>query len=46
MVQVTAGGSVDHNSLARVEVELTTLLKETSAFRSYYLRAVPEQLLE
>jgi single-stranded-DNA-specific exonuclease len=39
------GGSVDPVALMKVESELDELLRETSAFRSYFLRAEIDQLL-
>ena len=43
---IIQGGIFDQNTLNRIELELIELLQETSAFRSYFLRADPRQLLE
>jgi single-stranded-DNA-specific exonuclease len=40
------GGLPDQVKLTKVEQELNTLLQETAAFRSYYLRVAPQQLLD
>jgi single-stranded-DNA-specific exonuclease len=43
---IKKGGNPDQNNLDKIETELINLLQETSAFRTYFLRANPEQLLE
>jgi len=40
------GGILDQSSISKIEPELITLLQETAAFRNYFLRADPQQLLE
>jgi hypothetical protein len=40
------GGALNQDSLNKIEQELNILLQETAAFRSYFLRADPHQLLE
>ena len=45
-LQLSAGSNADSTILKKVEHELILLLKETAAFRNYYLRADPQRLLE
>jgi len=45
MFEVSEGGSKDPARLSIVDAELKQILKETAAYRSYYLRADAQQLL-
>ena len=40
------GGSKNQINLVKIESELIALLQETAAFRSYFMRASPDQLIE
>jgi single-stranded-DNA-specific exonuclease len=45
-LQVAAGNKTRVAALPQIEIELRSLLQETAAFRAYFTRANPDQLLE